>query len=338
MKVRVIGAGVVGLACASELRTRGATVEVVERSATLGANACSWVAGGMLSPGCERESAEALVADWGAEAIDWWTQRTGLVARRGSLVIAAGRDAPDLDRFARMTSGYQRLDEAGIADLEPDLAGRFRAGLFFPDEGHLDPRAALTALADGLAASGQPIRFGVDGVAEPADKDTIVLDCRGLNAAADLPDLRGVRGEMLIVRCPDVKLSRPVRLLHPRWPLYVVPRPDGTTMIGATMIESGDRRGATARAVAELIGAAWALHPAFGEAEIVEIGADARPSFPDNLPRVRRDGRVLQVNGLYRHGFLLSPALARRVADHVLLGTPLPEVLNDRDYLERRRA
>jgi glycine oxidase len=87
-----------------------------------------------------------------------------------------------------------------------------------------------------------------------------------------------------------------------------------------------------------LIGAAWALHPAFGEAAVLEIGADARPAFPDNLPRIRRRDRTIHVNGLYRHGFLLAPALARRVADHLLGGRHFPEVMDDQDQVERRTA
>jgi glycine oxidase len=91
-------------------------------------------------------------------------------------------------------------------------------------------------------------------------------------------------------------------------------------MVGATMIESGERSRVTARSMVELLNAAYALHPAFAEAEIVEIGADARPAFPDNLPRVRQEGRTLFLNGLYRHGFLLSPALARIAAELLLDG------------------
>ena len=93
---------------------------------------------------------------------------------------------------------------------------------------------------------------------------------------------------MLVVRCRDVTLSRPVRLLHPRFPLYIVPRGEHLFMIGATMIESDDRGRVTARSLVELLNAAYALHPAFAEAEIIEIGCDARPAFPDNLPRIRR--------------------------------------------------
>ena len=86
------------------------------------------------------------------------------------------------------------------------------------------------------------------------------------------------------------------------------------------------------RPAVELLNAAYALHPAFGEAEIVELGADLRPAFADNLPQVRRDGRVLRANGLFRHGFLLAPELARQVADAIKMET------NNADIPERRRA
>jgi glycine oxidase len=123
-----------------------------------------------------------------------------------------------------------------------------------------------------------------------------------------------------VLRCPEVKLARPVRLLHPRVPIYLVPRGDGVYMLGATMIES-DRVGAvTALSVLELLSAAYALHPAFGEAEILELGADARPAFPDNLPRIGRVGDRLYANGLYRHGYLLAPAVAMQIADHIDTG------------------
>ena len=128
---------------------------------------------------------------------------------------------------------------------------------------------------------------------------------------------------MLVLRCPDVTLTRTVRLLHPRIPLYVVPRGDGVYMVGATMIEAGERGRVTARSLLEMLTAPpMRCTPAFGEAEVLEIGVDARPAFRDNLPRIRRRGATIHVNGLYRHGFLLAPALARMAADLVLGGLP----------------
>ena len=324
-RVLVIGAGVAGLAAATVLAERGAAVTLADRADP--ASRASHVAGGMLAPWCEAADAPPAMLAPGIAAIGWWAERVPDTVRRGSLLVAARRDRAELDRFARRSTGHRRCDAGGIAALEPDLEGRFADGLFFPGEAHLDPRAALHTLADGLARRGAAFRTGEADAAGSKGFDH-VLDCRGHAAATALPALRGVRGEMLLLRCPGVSLSRPVRLLHPRIPLYVVPRGEGLFMVGATMVESADRRAITARSAMELLNAAYALHPAFGEAEIVEMGSNIRPAFPDNMPRLVRDGRVLRLNGLYRHGFLLSPMLAAEAAAAVFgeatTATPQP--------------
>jgi glycine oxidase len=249
-------------------------------------------------------------------------------------VVAQPRDAADLAHFAERTERFDWLDTERIAALEPALAGRFRKALFFADEAHLDPRRALPALADQLNQRGVPLRFGIEFQRSSAKSDVIV-DCRGLAARDVLTDLRAVRGEMLVVRSRDVALSRPVRMLHPRIPLYIVPRGEGVFMIGATMIESESTDGASVRSAMELLTAAYALHPAFGEAEILEVQAGLRPAFADNLPAVRRVGDVIYANGLYRHGFLLAPALAKQVAD-AIFQTSLER--SDADLRQRRSA
>jgi glycine oxidase len=312
-RAAVVGAGVLGLATAIELAERGFKVTLYERNPGLGGNA-SWLAGGMLAPFCEGESASAGVVERGRKSLDWWARHAPVV-RNGTLVVAPPRDAPDLDRFAQRTQGWERLDEAAIGSLEPDLAGRFRKGLFYAAEGHVDAREAMNALCQRLIAKRVEFKF-----AHPFPDDAqegVIVDCRGYAARDALPELRGVRGEMLLVRTREVRLSRPVRLLHPRIPLYVVPRADGVFMVGATMIESAEQGGVTARSAIELLSAAFALHPAFGEAEIVEMSAGVRPAYADNEPRlIERDGRLC-LNGAYRHGFLLAPDLAAQAADRV---------------------
>ena len=265
MRATVVGAGVAGLTTALTLAERGATVSLVERSRELGGNA-SWLAGGMLAPFCEGESAPPSVVELGRRAIDWWAARVPGVVREGTLVVAPPRDAAEIDRFAARTSGHQRVGSAKIAALEPDLAGRFHKGLFFAGEGHLDPRA-MRALVERLRRAGVDVRFGVDGRSarlretvgppSPAGRrapPTALLEkgsCSIAGAsprAPHLPQLRGVRGEMIRVRTREVCLTRAVRLLHPRFPLYVVPRANGEFMIGATMIESAEK-GARLRAL-----------------------------------------------------------------------------------------
>ena len=326
MRVNIIGAGVAGLSIATELAFNSdIEIQVFDRAPGLGNAACSWWAGGMLAPWCERESAEEPVARLGALAADWWQKYTGGVTRNGSVVVALARDRGELKRFGRRTDHFETLDAQALGQLEPDLDGRFFSALYFADEGHLNPRNATAALLAGLQTRGVTVNFGVDLNDVDADAVDLTIDCRGLGARDALPDLRGVKGEMLILRCPDVQFSRPVRLLHPRMPLYIVPRADNLFMVGATMIESNDRKRISARSMLELLGAAYALHPAFGEAEVMEIGVDARPAFPDNLPRLRRIGNTLYANGLFRHGFLLAPALAQMARTMVLDNTQVPE-------------
>jgi len=337
-----MGAGVAGLACAVELAERGADVEVIDRGEKLGASGCSWYAGGMLAPWCELESAEPLIAKLGTESIAWWRERFPGTVLNGSLVVAHGRDAGELANFSRRTEKFDWLDGESIGSVEPDLRGRFNKALYFRDEGHLDPRAALAFLVRRLEELRVPIRFGVTVAVAPAcwgapANSRQIVDCTGLAARDVLTDLRGVKGEMLMLRLRDISLSRPVRVLHPRMPLYIVPRGDGLFMVGATMIESDQPTRISARSMLELLSAAYALHPAFGEAEIVEIGTGVRPAFPDNLPRIRWYGETLYVNGLFRHGFLLAPALARRVAGILLEERNFPEV-QDEDPGERRLA
>lgn len=312
----ILGGGVVGLCLAAELSARGAKPTLIDRAGAPGPHHCSWWAGGMLAPFCEAEAAEEPVVRHGKQAAEWWAAQGVALIREGSLVVTLERDRRELDRFARRTEAHQTLDREAIARIEPQLEGRHERALFFAGEAHLNPRPALARLRETAATRGVRFETRETSVEALLDATTgLVFDCRGLEARDAMPDLRGVKGEMVVLRAPEIELKRPVRLLHPRHPLYIVPRGDGVFMLGATQIESGQRSRPTLRSVMELLSSAYALHPAFGEAEILEFGVDARPAFPDNLPRIRRRGRVIRINGLFRHGYLLSPACARMAAD-----------------------
>ncbi len=316
MRILVKGAGVAGLTVAHELVRRGAEITISDPGRNF-SRAASWLAGGMLAPWCERESADEAVLERGRDSADRWDAiLPGRVLRNGTLVVAPNRDQNELKRFASRTTGYRWIEEREIATLEPSLAGRFRHALLFPQEAHLNPREVLQLLKNDLLAKGANF---IEGLADDGDF-TEIVDCTGAARVGESRELRGVRGEMLYLQTQEVALSRPVRLLHPRFPVYIVPRGEGLFMVGATMIETDSDGPITARSLMELLNAAYALHPAFADAAIVETGAGIRPAFPDNLPRVTRQGKTILINGFYRHGFLLAPAMAAEAADLIFSG------------------
>ena len=324
-KITVQGAGICGLWHALTLARAGHAVTLIERSKKPFESACSFYAGAMLAPYAEEEGAEKLIRELGLRSIELWRETYPETQANGGLVIAQARDRRELDRFERMTQGHERVDGDEIAALEPDLAERYTSGLYFAGEAHVHPHQAMDFLLSAAEEAGAVALFGVEDVAPGAE---LVIDCRGLAAREDLSELRGVRGERLVIRTEEVNFSRPVRLLHPRFPLYVVPWGYGFYLVGATQIESDETGPVTVRSALDLLSTAYALHPAFGEAEITGFGAGARPAFPDNLPRIIVKGGHIHVNGLYRHGFLLAPALAELTTRYIESGDTHPEVFS----------
>jgi glycine oxidase len=322
--VSVIGAGIAGAWQALLFAEAGRDVTLHERSDAAMTQSTSHWAGGMLAPYCEAEASEPVIVRLGIRALALWRENFPHTPFNGSLVVAHSRDRADFERFASLTSGHRRLDTAAVTELEPSLENRFRDGLFYPDEGHVEPRRILPELHARFTAAGGTLKF--DSEADPSGIDGIVIDCRGLAARDSQAGLRGVKGEMIIVESDEIQLSRPVRLIHPRWPLYIIPRAQHQFMIGATSIEAEDT-GVSVRSALELLSAAYAVHPAFAEARIVEFGSALRPAYPDNLPRIAIDNQRIAVNGLYRHGFLLAPALAELTLGYVKRGAIDNEVM-----------
>lgn len=317
--ITVAGAGAYGLWQAWHLAGLGYRVRLIDNSSDPLSTSASHYAGTMLSPYCEAEASAQVVLEHGLQALALWRQAYPGLVTAGTLVVASARDRSDLEHFARMTEGYEACDAKRIGVLEPDLGARFPAGLYFPEEAHMVTPDVLAFLLTEVRGAGAEVLFGVELVdfeAKVAEEGGLLIDCRGVGARQLLPRLRGVRGERVIVRTHEVSLKRPVRLLHPRHPIYVVPWRQGEFMVGATVIESEDDSPVSVRSMLELLGTTYTLHPAFAEAEIVESGAGVRPAFDDNVPKVivcARQRRI-HVNGAYRHGFLLAPVLARCVA------------------------
>jgi glycine oxidase len=148
-----------------------------------------------------------------------------------------------------------------------------------------------------------------------------VIDCRGLGAKSawnstsnSAKDLRGIRGEVIRLYAPEVKLRRPTRLIHPRYPIYIAPKEDDVYVVGATEIESEDVSPMSVRSAMELLSATYTVHSGFAEARILEMATQCRPTLKDNLPEIYLDKKtngpsLMMINGLYRHGYMISPAI-----------------------------
>ncbi len=321
--ITVIGAGITGLLQAYTFAKEGHDVTLIEKSENPFDQAASRIAGAMLAPFCESEVREELILDLGPKSIDLWQELFPEIERKGTLVVALPRDLPELNRFEQVTIGGNRIDTDKLNELEPDLEGRFQTALYYPDEGHIEPAVIMQTLLDKAIEYGLKTRFGEE--IHPDSIEGLIIDCRGMAARDELKDLRGIRGEMVVIKTDEITLNRPIRLLHPRFPLYIVPWSNNRFMIGATMIETEDWSNVRVRSALELLSTAYALHPAFGEAEIEYFSADCRPSYPDNMPRITVRGEHIYVNGLHRNGFLLAPVLAKQVLQYIQEGEITPE-------------
>jgi glycine oxidase len=352
-KSAVLGAGLMGRLLAHRLAALGHQVEVFEALGPDAQGAAARVAAAMLAPLAESAITELPVVRMGQHSLLRWPQLIAGLAepvffqQNGTLIVWHRQDAPEARRFEQCLKQTQskladlplpvHLAEASLAELEPALKGRFSQALYLPGEGQIDNRQLLAALLKSLEQQGvkmhwqnprspedfgTPMRPKKDSAGGTDGSGTTdfawVFDCRGLGARGQWPALRGVRGEVIRLYAPEVTLQRPTRLIHPRYPLYIAPKENHVFVVGATEIESDDLSPASARSTLELLSAAYTVHSGFAEARILEIATQARPTLTDNLPAIRcLSERSLQINGLYRHGFLIAPAMLDVVLEWV---------------------
>jgi glycine oxidase len=228
---------------------------------------------------------------------------------RGDDVRWRGRDGA-----GRADVGLRRLEQQELRELEPSIAGPAHAWLI-PGEARIHTVQAMHALAAGARgvrwhwgctiteAHAGELRSG-DGI----HRFDHVFDVRGTGARPQLP-VRGVRGEIFWLQAPGLDLRRPVRLLHPRHRVYLVPREPDLVVVGASEIESEDRSPVSLRSTVELLAAAHSVVPELAEARIVHSETNLRPALPDNLPLLQTQQGLTRINGLFRHGWLIAPAL-----------------------------
>jgi glycine oxidase len=283
-------------------------------------------------------------------------------ARHGALHVALDRDeASELRRVHDLQRslglGAEWLPPRRCRELEPGLTPSFNGGVYAPDEAAIDPRRMTAALLAALALEDVEVRGGTDvvapildgerlvgvrtGAGEELRADHVVL-ATGAWAGAESwlpeparPPVRPVKGEILELRSPDG--APPCERIVASERVYLVPRPDGRLIVGATTEERGFDATVTAGGVHELLREAYRLLPDVAEMELVEAMAGLRPGTPDNLPLIGHgeiEGLVLAC-GHYRNGILLAPLTGDAVAG-IVAGKPLPEALAAAEPLSSR--
>lgn len=314
--ITILGAGIMGLMCAYALSKSGHNITLIDPKG-FPANNASFMAGGMLAPYSEIEHMDMHWVEAGLKGVQFWEDFDLDVGFKnyGSLVVAHPDDEYILQRFkTHLPNSLQHTTKPH--ELEPALDSKFQKAISLDEEAHLDPQKTMSALCEYLKAQ-KNVQLITD-TPELSPTETLI-DCRGMAANDESinPKIRGVKGETLLVRNTDFSLKRPVRLMHPRYPLYIIPRENDTFMIGATMIESAYDEIVSVRSSMELMSALHVLSPSFIDAQILDMRAGIRPSYPDNLPRITLKDNVISCNGLFRHGYLFAPLMAQYVSDYL---------------------
>lgn len=333
MKVVIVGAGIAGKLCAYNLKRAGHDVAVFERHARYSEAATSFVAAGLLTPLAETANGDPDIAALGKIGLRLWQElaaefnNTDLIDLSGSISLAFNSDLEEFRDFERKLAAKGiKVDSKKNASIEPDLDQEHLTYHLIPGEGKVDTTLFMKTIQEKLEAAGVSFAFSqqVDEIGQGwikangsrVDVD-LVIDCRGVSAQSDIPDLRGVRGELIHLRAPEVNIARPVRVLHPRNPVYIVPRKNHEYVIGATIIESEYEGPVSVKSMLDLLNGIYNIHHGFRYADIIKTQTGLRPALFNNLPRIDVSPKLLRVNGLFRHGYLLGPLFAEAV-NHIV--------------------
>jgi glycine oxidase len=238
----------------------------------------------------------------------------------GALVVAADRDdAEELRRLHELQRSLglesEWLPPSAARAAEPGLAPRIAGAIDAPGEAQVDPVAVLAALRLAFEQLGGRIeQVDVTSVADLTPDQIVVAAGAWSGRIADVR-VHPVKGQLLHLRAREGAGPVAGRIIRtPR--CYVVPRPDGRVVVGATSEEKGFDTSVDAGAVHRLLEAAWEVLPDVLELEFVQVIAGLRPATPDNRPLIgRASERVIHATGHYRNGILLAPLTAQRVAD-----------------------
>lgn len=332
--VLVIGGGVIGLATAIALSQKGAKVTIVERE--LCGRGATWAAAGMLAP--EAEKLEGDLLSFGIRSRDMYPQWIANLMRLSGQDCGywcCGMLAPVLSEGDRQAIAkhpqYISLEES--RQRQSGLGESILGALWLPEDGQVNNRKLAKALLGAARSLSIKILEGttvyqivrdshrvthLDTSAGKLQSDRYVL-ATGAWTRSLLPlPIKPIKGQMLSVFDRDRKLQRVIYAPN----CYIVPRQDGTIVIGATVEDVGFDQGNNAAGIAQLLNRAIAVYPAIANMPITETWWGFRPHAPHEIPILGSSDyeNLILATGHYRNGILFAPITAKLIAELIIDG------------------
>lgn len=345
----IVGGGLLGRVATFVLVSAGFDVTIYEKTSInppIGKmRSAGFSSAGMLSPLSEKESGGKKVFDLGTRSMSLWPIINKLVKDvlgvgiglriQGNIFVSQQQDLAFSDRlFDKLCYQKNLISPSTIKKIEPCLDHNLKCWLV-ENEGQIDPLLAMKNLylASIKNCSAGRANWLFNSTVSHVDGTTIfvdekksefdwVFDFRGTGAKEI--GIRGVRGEIFVLLPPkNFVLNHPIRLIHPRVKIYIVPKVSGEIIVGATELEVEDYSPVSVRSTLELLNAAQIILPELNEARVKYSDVNLRPASNDNLPVYFTNCKTTYINGLFRHGWLLAPALLESVFKEIGIKTAL---------------
>ena len=354
-RIIIVGGGVIGLSIAWRLARENTRDEILLLDANRAGEGTSRVSAGMIAPIAEagfedphfikfarlsRERYRAFVSEVSRDA-----DMPVVLGEEGSIIVAIHRD--DVEAMRRVYE-HRRHAELPVEwltgtearEMEPTLTPRVSAAMWIAYDGQVNPRALLPALVRACNRRGVEVResarvqrivindetvAGVELDGETIPAGTVVLCAGAWSGTIDgmpadvVPQVRPIRGQILrLTRTTDFAMKHVVR--GPR--AYLLPKDDGTVVVGATQEEAGFDATPTAGGIKTILENAWEMVPSIYDLPIERVEVGLRPGTRDHLPLVgaTRIHGLIMATGHFRHGILFAPTTADAVCRGILTG------------------
>lgn len=352
MNISIVGAGLVGRTLSLMLLQRDdVAIQLIDESPSLFSKlSCGYQAAGMIAPYAELALNKKQLFEEGCQSLSLWSKllealpktkdkpnakcSDGIFRQNGTLILSHPNDYGDCEqlfhRIQHHTGSINSLikPKSQLKNYESSLDSQRFAHHFMhlENEGHIHVPNFFHTTSNYLnahpsvtftSAKIENLKKELPTTCAQGNSDYII-DTRGLGAKPDDTSLFGIRGEAMLVNAPAVNLSHTIRLMHPRHPLYIVPRGDDQYYIGATTIECEDNSPISLKSTLELTSALYFIHEGFAESRILKTFAHSRPTYSQSMPKLSKQGNLILLNGFYRHGYLLAPTYCQRLIEQYL--------------------